>query len=321
MEADARESPALLSTTYSSRFALRDSAVGPFTPRTAASRDRGSPAATSSGSPCGSSPAPLRAGQSVLRLANEVIGRPRRQRLGWVKPGLAEPCVGKMLPSQTKRFGTSCAPPKASTTELSGSAPMRARPRPGGRSAPPARSRWRPAARSTSSTFFTANAVSFLSFSCSSKCTLATRSPKRSTSSASVTRFSGHGRISPSTPSGRPVVVVLHRLPQRPPPRPLGRGDLLGESDRQRPDRLDAEAAYEVALGVGLVEGLRSMALAGGRLVHPYQLIEATEDDVARLDHQVLAHRAARVGETVGERAGSRVEEEPRCPRWRSQPL
>ena len=81
-----------------------------------------------------------------------------------VRPGFAEPWVGRMLPSQTKRFGISCVRPNLSTTEVDGSLPIRVAP-----------TKWAkrdscttcfaPAAHMISITLFFPNSINFLSLS------------------------------------------------------------------------------------------------------------------------------------------------------------
>ena len=164
----------------------------------------------------------------------------------------------------------------------------------------PARPRSRRRRCMTSIVFSFAALMSFLSLSWRLKLTWATGRPKRSFSSARVTRLSAQGRISPSRPNAGPVVVVHHFAAQSPAPGFLGGEHLLAEGDGQRTDGLDGEAAGEVILRIGLVE-LFGERVGRRRLVHADWLIEAAEHDVARLRHQVAAHRAAGVGEAVFE--------------------
>ena len=140
--------------------------------------------------------------ETELRLANQVIAGPRGQRLDGQSRGW--PSLASASRSRRRRRGWERRARRrtASTTEVRGSAPMRA---------PPTRCAKRdsctvsvaPAARRISSTFFGRRRRS-----ASCRCRAARSAPwphgrpKRSTSSARVTRFSSHGRISPRTPSG-----------------------------------------------------------------------------------------------------------------------
>ena len=128
----------------------------------------------------------------------------------------------------------------------------------------------------TSMALFLPNSISFLSLSCRLKVIFATGRPKRSFSSASCTRLSACGRISPSKPKRCPMVVVHHHAAQAPAPRAFRDRHLLGERDRQRPDGLDREATCEVALRIGFVEFF-GQRMRGRRLVHANEFVEAAE--------------------------------------------
>ena len=151
--------------------------------------------------------------------------------------------------------------------------------------------------------------MSFLSLSCRLKLTWATGRPKRSFPSAMVTRLFGPGEDFAEETEGGPVVVVHHLATQAPAPGLLRGHHLLAEGQRQGANRLDGEAAGEVVFGVGLVE-LLGECVRGRGLVHADGLVEAAEDYVSGLRHEIASNGIAGVGEAVLEAGAGRVEEE-----------
>ena len=108
--------------------------------------------------------------------------------------------------------------------------------------------------------------------------------PNWSRSSASVTRFSGHGKISPNNPSAAPVVVIHHHAAHAPAPRAARGHHLFRERDRQRADCLDGKAAREIALRIRLVKFF-GQRVCRRRFVHAHQFVEPAEHDRSRLRH------------------------------------
>ncbi len=110
---------------------------------------------------------------------------------------------------------------------------------------------------------------------------------------------------------GGPVVVVHHFAAQAPAPGFLRGHHLLAEGDGERPDGLNGEAAREVILRICLVE-LLGERVRRRSLVHAHRLIEAAEDDVAGLGHQIAADGAAGIRETIFESGTCGVEQQAR---------
>ncbi len=108
---------------------------------------------------------------------------------------------------------------------------------------------------------------------------------------------------------GGPVVVVHHHAAEAPSPESFGGHGLFGEGDGERADGLDGEATDEVAFRIGLVEFFGE-CVSGWRLVHADEVVEASEDDVAGLDHEVFAQGSGGVGEAVFVAGAGGVEKE-----------
>ena len=83
-----------------------------------------------------------------------------------------------------------------------------------------------------------------------------------------------------------PVVVVHHLAPQSPAPRFLGGKHLLPKSLRKWSYGLDRKAPGKIVLGIGLVE-LLSERMSRRRLVHANRLVEAAQNDISGLRHEI----------------------------------